>query len=1278
MSKHYILGLDLGIASIGWCLYEGGEEYKYDKNGIVSTDDEGNPIMIHKPERIADLGSFVFNQLEDNKGKTENKKRGESRRMRRQRRRKVHRLERLRDFFQEEFKIDFLNDVIANRKQYTIDNPFEIKIKGLTKKLSKEELMIALYHYMKYRGFKSNRKAADNADKENKELLGRITKTKKELENSNCSTITEYFVQNWKKRCSDKDVNDRIHNCANKDIFNMDASRDMYLDEINKLLDKQIKFGVVDSSFKEKYLELYKQQRGFSDGPGFAKPGEYSKYHVNFLEARGNSIFDGKPRAIKDSITAKRFVLLSALNNFRYKDNIDVRYHGLTPEQIRKAEQEIIYKEKCSYSSLLKLLDIKKDNVDIKGLTLTRKSYKSLYAKFLKENETSEITDNLRPTFEKEIQKKKYDQIFFKGSELISEIKKSKNKEIKKLSNDDKFYNDVAEVLFANKDDDKIQIALEKKGYSKIVIVGILEINADCKRVIDLSTEICEQLILKMRDGLSYDKALKELGYDHRGQLDEWKESNGIPEIDTALKIINVTKINNPVVKNTLVNLRRVVNAIIDKYGCIDECVIELDRELKNSFKERQEIRNTQLENYEDNIKQKLEILNKYSGSFTNVADISRDDLVKYRLFKEQNGISPYTGKRISESNLFSPDYEVDHIMPYSRSFDDSFKNKVLVEKSSNQHKGNKLPFEVGGDLFNNVKDFLENNRYYSKTKRENLLRQEISEEFQSRNLNDTSYITKIAKDLVSHFVLKDKRCRTTNGTITSFLRRSWNLSGKTHTYALSGNGEQVSYENKLYQANFDMDYKFVGLDMSNSASKITFNFQKSVYKGNKIEKVDFPVEVAKIQKKEGSKKELTDDENYLNQSIEDFIENYSRLFYEQFSDCIGKTIKDITELIKGSHMIGDCSTEEYAEHLDAANRVLTEVLSTIQKDIDVKNRDNHLHHALDAAIIGTVTYATYHKFSNANKNDEVENLVFEEPYEDFKKEVLARVYERNRNKLVNILKGLAPYKNSSEKFNEKDVHVLIPVRQPKTRVEGAISNETIYGVGKTNKNKATKKVSVLKLEKKDLDKVVDKDSGNKAIYLSILEWFDNGKSTTYPILLKKGTYIKYVKIYDSDVNRKVPLSQNANRFADNSEVVRVEIYKKKDGVSTNLYAVPVYYYQIVNRKRGLSVLYTIMWARGSEGSTIIDSKDLKQNYEQVAILPRYSLIEIELKDDKKTLVYSGGATTGQLEVYSLVGDYLDLGYEISRTSTDSRIRITISSIKSIKVRSISVLGKVS
>ena len=75
-------------------------------------------------------------------------------------------------------------------------------------------------------------------------------------------------------------------------------------------------------------------------------------------------------------------------------------------------------------------------------------------------------------------------------------------------------------------------------------------------------------------------------------------------------------------------------------------------------------------------------------------------DIVKFKLYQEQDGVCLYSGKNLDPSRLFEPGYaDVDHIVPYSRCFDDSYQNKVLVLASENRQKGNRLPYEYLGTM---------------------------------------------------------------------------------------------------------------------------------------------------------------------------------------------------------------------------------------------------------------------------------------------------------------------------------------------------------------------------------------------------------------------------------------------------------------------------------------------------------------------------------------------------------------------------------------------------
>ena len=163
----------------------------------------------------------------------------------------------------------------------------------------------------------------------------------------------------------------------------------------------------------------------------------------------------------------------------------------------------------------------------------------------------------------------------------------------------------------------------------------------------------------------------------------------------------------------------------------------------------------------------------------------------KFRLYREQLGKCPYSLEAIDLERLLEPGYvEIDHALPYSRSFDDSKNNKVLVFANENRNKGNYTPYEYLNGVANSERwqrfcAFVDGTKSYRLAKRTRLLRKDFgakeSEEFRERNLNDTRYVCRFFKNYVEqHLKLAEgseaKRCVVVSGQLTNFLRARWGL----------------------------------------------------------------------------------------------------------------------------------------------------------------------------------------------------------------------------------------------------------------------------------------------------------------------------------------------------------------------------------------------------------------------------------------------------------------------------------------------------------------------
>ena len=1156
-----IVGLDLGVGSVGWA--------------IVEADDEN--YITH----IVDLGSYVFSELENPKdGKLENVVRRNKRSTRRLTRRKKLRLLDLDNLFKQTFNKSFYNINLSN-----FDNPYELKVKGLSKKLSEEEIMIILHHYMKYRGFKSSRKATEESDKEAGKILSKIKETKNALDGR---YITQYLLEKFEQT----DIAEkRIHNKG--DNYIMTVSREMYLDEINKIFEVQRSYGQLQEEFCESFLKIYKRQRNFSEGPGGNSPFGKGEYSSLIEKMTGKCQFDQKPRAPKQSYSAQKFLVLSFLNNIRYKETKEGKYQSLSPEEIQSAFNLFKERKGVSYSNIFKQID--KSVYNIKDLDCSKKQRITFLNKFKEkkginsQNLPAEYYSEFNEYVRQELLKTplKVSLSDFHNLKTMMESSGIDENKIQTFISNEENLDIVDEIIFYNKTDDAIRKACDENGFDSQITAAILKM-PDSTETINLSVNLCKKINPLLLEGNTYDKAMEKAGLDFHGTVNVKKEKY-LPEIDTALFGIG-EELANPVVRHTLVNMRKVINEIIKQYGDIDEINVELGRELKRTFDDRKEIRNKQNENRDNNSLLREEMLKKFPNIFPGVNKISNDDLVKYKLFKEQKGYCAYSGERINESQLFDKSkYEVDHILPYSRSFDDSYQNKALVTKKMNQDKKNRTPREfnsINNNVLNNIYKLIET-ADLSEKKKQNLLADELPEDFKSRNLNDTSYLSRLTVKLLSSYLISN--VHATNGSVTDKLKFAWRLQGHTHSYA----SKDKEYRNiDKYQID-DIN------DVEIKPKEIVINFKSGIDKKDKEMKLTI--------KTATEKKPLTSEEEDIN-SLINYANEKPTMIKSQLEKYVGKGIDDFVSNIGGMNY-SDNTNLHLSELGDQLVTLSSQINQFIAEDRLTKDRGNDLHHALDAAIIACTTQKLINNVENYYLNHEESDLMnnmtgvisddikkFPLPYGDFRKEVLARVYERNAGDLLDKLNLLNYYQKNP--LCARDVQPLVPTRHPNKYNKGAFYGETWLGYkdGMIIKKVDVHKIKIPQGKKANeylISLIYDSKGGNHPIVDALVDWFNSTsekeREKTYPYHPTKGTKIKGVKIVDTDnpKDRVLVKSTTVNGkkndiFAENENVIRVDFYRRK-GKDDKLYAVPIYYYQIAreqNKNKGhekKDIIYTIM-----------------------------------------------------------------------------------------------------
>jgi len=713
MSK-LVLGLDLGITSIGWAL--------------VDTDSINSKII--------DSGVRIFTIAEHPKdGKSLALPRREARSARRTTKRKAQKLRAVKKLLiqnkvitEEELEHLF----IGNKKQKDV---WDLRKDALYRKLDNKELSRIMIHLAKHRGYFSNRKSEEPSDSEGKAVLSGISHNQKTLQKEIYLTIGEYISTKVKKR-NGKDSEGRLN-------YENSVARSMLIDEISIIFDKQKVFG--NEIISDELLQVYKET-AFEQRP-----------LKSVSEMVANCPFEtNEKRASKSSYSFELFRVLQKLKNIRLITFDDEK--ELSIEQVHQAINKAKNTNKFSYKTLKTFFSLDK-SVQFKGLR-----YFDSHGELLKKDpETEKLVDF---------------SAFIKMKKIIQE---ADNVYWDEIENNISLLDDIAKILTTEKDDNESIKQLKKIIKSEKICEALISLSFS--KFGHLSTKAIRKIIPFLEEGLDYDKACEKAGYDFKA-IFKGDKTLILPPLSKQENL----EMTNPVVKRAIAQMRLVYNAIARKYGEIDAVHVEFTRDIKKSHKDRNDIKKLQ-----DEFKGLKEVARENAIEILG-KEPNAKELLKFRLWLEQDRQCIYTGDYINPFDLSDPyATEVDHVLPYSRSLDDSLNNKVLCFTKENQEKGNKTPFEYfGGDnesekwkTFYGRIEGLKKLRRAKKSRLQKLNFDENSENsFKDRNKNDTSYISKFVKNYIeAHIEFKksnDKRhVFTMNGMLTSQLRYKWGVGDK-------------------------------------------------------------------------------------------------------------------------------------------------------------------------------------------------------------------------------------------------------------------------------------------------------------------------------------------------------------------------------------------------------------------------------------------------------------------------------------------------------------------
>lgn len=712
MSK-VILGLDLGITSIGWAL--------------VNVDDEKI-----ENNKIIDSGVRIFTIAEHPKdGKSLALPRREARSERRTIKRKAQKLRAIKRLLLTN-KILTQNELdnlfIGNKGQKDV---WELRREALYRGLDNKELSRIMIHLAKHRGYQSNRKSDEVTDNEGKAVLSGIGHNKTILESSKYLTVGEYISTKEKKR-NGKDSEGKLN-------YENSVARSMLTQEIEIIFAKQKEFGnsLVNDELLQTYKKIAFEQRPLKSVAGMVAN---CPFEVN------------EKRASKSSYSFEYFRALQKLKNLRVIDESGYEM-PLIFEQIAQVIHKAKTTTKFTYKSFKKLFPQYKE-MKMKGLTYH-------------DHKTGEIKDPEGVKF-----------LDFSAFQKIHKVVQNvDNLYWNTIENNYEVLDDIAKVLTTEKDDNESLKQLKEIVEAPKVCEALLGLSFSGFG--HLSNKALKNIIPHLKEGLAYDKACDKAGYDFKA-IFKGEKTLLLPPLSKQENI----EMTNPVVKRAVAQMRLVYNAIARKYGAIDSIHIEFTRDIKKSHKDRNDIRKGQ-----DEFRDRKDDARKHAKEILG-HEPSAKELLKFRLYKEQNGECIYSGKEINPNVLNDPyATEIDHILPYSRSLDDSLNNKVLCFTKENQDKGSQTPYEyMSQEKFDVFEQRVKGYKNIRQAKQGRLLKTNFDENselaFKDRNKNDTSYISKFIKNYMeAHIAFKESKDKrhifTMNGMLTTQLRYKWGVGDK-------------------------------------------------------------------------------------------------------------------------------------------------------------------------------------------------------------------------------------------------------------------------------------------------------------------------------------------------------------------------------------------------------------------------------------------------------------------------------------------------------------------
>ena len=857
MSK-YRFGFDVGTNSLGW--------------SVLELDELGNPCA------IAAAGSRIFSEGRDNKTK---ETLAATRREARSARRRRDRFKQRQKFLLHELvEAGLFPESDAERKALQNENPLALRSRGLNEKLQPYQIGRAVFHLNQRRGFKSNRK-----DRSEERVGGVVSRSARLLLEQMGLIEPEMSQEEYKKLLpvEKKIARKREAEARNSAMHKLASENELTYGSFlhqrqlqNKptrarpgtaVDDKLYDVYPTRELYEDEFLKIWQAQAGHH--PGLMTENARQRIHRAIFhqrplkpQKRGKCTYlPAEDRTFRAMPSFQRYRIFQEVNSLEWRDAYRINKVRDYPDA-RDAIVNLL--EKVTAKSGQAPFGRMKNELKKRGLA--EGEFKFNFETQKRKGFDGNLTSNLMHN-EERIGPQWHDWPLEKQDEFIDIILNGtphqQERDRKRLEGG----NNLPPSDGARDDEDVKRYLEECFELSEYVAENCL--NAPLRdETAQISCRAARLLLKKMREGivehetgeiflplqseaasavarqvLEFVDPFRVKGDDGKYQLLEklpyygeaFRDGRHIipgtldPEDDDKTRWGGVT---NPTVHIALNQIRLVINELIENYGRPDSIAIELGRNLPAGADQRRKIEREQADNQKRNERhdEKLREL----GQKPNAENRLRLFLWE-ELNNDPNGrCCPFSGKKIGIANLFDGSTEIEHLIPFSVSLDDSRANKVICSRQANRDKGRRTPHEAfggspagydWGEIHARADNLSQSRRWRFQPNALEIWQQGEDADFTSRHLNDTRYIGRLTREYLETICSTDK-IDVVTGRLTSLLRRHWGLN------RVLDNESGYGRKNRDDHRHHAVDAIVVGLTSKGMLQKVATSARK-------LEKVD-------------------------------------------------------------------------------------------------------------------------------------------------------------------------------------------------------------------------------------------------------------------------------------------------------------------------------------------------------------------------------------------------------------------------------------------------------